>query len=91
MDFLAQHNFRVEYDDGGTIGRRYARADEIGVPISITVDYQTSKDGTVTLRDRDTWRQVRNPWKTIPEHVRSFLDGKLDFSDLGISVKTNYE
>jgi glycyl-tRNA synthetase len=91
MDFLAQHNFRVEYDDGGTVGRRYARADEIGVPISITVDYQTSKDGTVTLRDRDTWRQVRNPWKTIPEHVRSFLDGKLDFSDLGISVKTNYE
>jgi glycyl-tRNA synthetase len=91
MDFLAQHDFRVECDDGGTIGRRYARADEIGVPISVTADYQTSKDDTVTLRDRDTWRQVRNTWKTIPEHVRSFLDGKLNFSDLGISVKTNYE
>jgi glycyl-tRNA synthetase len=91
MDFLAQHDFRVEYDDGGTIGRRYARADEIGVPISITVDYQTARDGTVTLRDRDTWRQVRNPWKIIPEQVRNFLDGKLDFEDLGISVKTNYE
>lgn len=91
MDFLAQHDFRVEYDDGGTIGRRYARADEIGVPISVTADYQTSKDDTVTLRDRDTWRQVRCRWKIIPEQVRNFLDGKLDFADLGISVKTNYE
>jgi len=47
------------YDGSGSIGRRYARADEIGVPKCITVDHQTLEDGTVTLRDRDTTEQVR--------------------------------
>jgi glycyl-tRNA synthetase len=47
------------YDDDGSIGRRYARADEIGIPKVITIDYQTLEDGTVTLRDRDSWNQIR--------------------------------
>ena len=47
------------YDGSGSIGRRYARADEIGIPKCITVDHQTLEDGTVTLRDRDTTEQVR--------------------------------
>jgi glycyl-tRNA synthetase len=47
------------YDDDGSIGRRYARADEIGIPKAITIDYQTLEDGTVTLRDRDSWNQIR--------------------------------
>ncbi len=47
------------YDDTGTIGRRYARADEIGIPYVITVDYQTLEDRTVTIRDRDTRSQIR--------------------------------
>ncbi len=47
------------YDGSGSIGRRYARADEIGVPKCVTVDHQTLEDGTVTLRDRDTGEQVR--------------------------------
>ncbi|MGC9116643.1 MAG: glycine--tRNA ligase [Conexivisphaera sp.] len=51
--------FDVVYDDDGSIGRRYARADEIGVPFAVTVDYQTLRDGTVTLRYRDTWEQER--------------------------------
>jgi len=90
-DFLARHDIQVEYDDTGTIGRRYARADEIGVPISLTVDYQTLKDGSVTLRDRDTWEQIRNEWKIIPELVDQFLVGKLKFSDLGVPVTAAYE
>lgn len=45
---------------GTTIGRRYARTDEIGVPFAITVDYKTLSDGTVTLRERDTMAQVRS-------------------------------
>ena len=49
----------VFYDDSGAIGRRYARADEAGVPACVTVDYDTLKDGTVTLRDRDTRGQER--------------------------------
>jgi glycyl-tRNA synthetase len=89
--FLLEHGFEVEYDEGGTIGRRYARADEVGVPLSITVDYQTKENGTVTLRDRDTWQQVRTQWKSIPEHVRQFLKRELAFSDLGTPVRVAYE
>jgi glycyl-tRNA synthetase len=56
---LLHSGLRVEYDDAGSIGRRYARADEAGIPLGITVDYDTLKDGSVTLRDRDSWSQVR--------------------------------
>ena len=49
------------YDGSGSIGRRYARADEIGIPQCVTVDHQTLEDGTVTLRDRDTGKQLRVP------------------------------
>jgi len=91
VDTLIQHRFDVEYDESGTIGRRYARADEIGVPLSITVDYQTKKDGTVTLRDRDTWTQVRNSLESIPELARGYFAGQLPFSRLGTSVETKLE
>ncbi|MDO5308729.1 MAG: glycine--tRNA ligase [Planctomycetia bacterium] len=49
----------VQYDEKGAVGRRYRRQDEIGTPYCITVDGQTLKDGTVTLRDRDTLEQIR--------------------------------
>ena len=49
----------VEYDDGGQIGRRYRRQDEIGTPWALTVDEQTLEDDTVTIRDRDTMLQER--------------------------------
>ena len=54
---------KAEYDDGGAIGRRYRRQDEIGTPFAVTVDHQTLEDDTVTLRDRDTLAQerVRSP------------------------------
>ena len=52
---------QAEYDDGGSIGKRYRRQDEIGTPWGITVDGQTLDDGTVTLRDRDTLEQTRVP------------------------------
>ena len=51
----------VEYDDGGQIGRRYRRQDEIGTPWALTIDDQTLEDDTVTLRDRDTLAQERIP------------------------------
>jgi glycyl-tRNA synthetase len=49
----------VFYDDGGAIGRRYRRQDEVGTPFGITIDGQSTQDGTVTVRDRDTLQQVR--------------------------------
>jgi glycyl-tRNA synthetase len=51
----------AEYDDGGAIGRRYRRQDEIGTPFAVTVDHQTLEDHTVTLRQRDTLEQERVP------------------------------
>ncbi len=51
--------YQTAYDESGTIGRRYRRQDEIGTPFGITVDHQSLEDGTVTIRDRDTMKQVR--------------------------------
>ena len=56
---LVNEGFYVVYDDSGSIGRRYARADEIGIPFAVTIDHQTLKDDTVTIRDRDSRRQIR--------------------------------
>jgi glycyl-tRNA synthetase len=81
----------VDYDEAGTIGRRYARADEIGVPLSVTVDYKTKQDQTVTIRDRDSWRQVRSDWRSIPEGASRYLRGELGFSELGTPVEVSYE
>jgi glycyl-tRNA synthetase len=57
-DMLRRH-FPVQYDQAGSIGRRYRRQDEIGTPFGITIDHQTMQDDTVTLRDRDSMEQVR--------------------------------
>jgi glycyl-tRNA synthetase len=58
-DELSILGVSTQFDDAGSIGRRYARMDEIGTPYCLTVDYDTLKDGTVTLRDRDSSEQVR--------------------------------
>ena len=64
----------VEYDDGGNIGRRYRRQDEIGTPWAFTIDDVTLEDGTVTVRDRDSLAQERLPL----EGVRAWLDDALE-------------
>jgi glycyl-tRNA synthetase len=51
--------FRADYDESGSIGKRYRRQDEIGTPYCVTVDYDTLKDDSVTIRDRDTMKQER--------------------------------
>jgi glycyl-tRNA synthetase len=63
----------VEYDDGGAIGRRYRRQDEIGTPFAFTIDEQTLEDETVTVRDRDSLGQERLPIGG----VRQWLDDAL--------------
>ncbi|KYH41448.1 MAG: glycyl-tRNA synthetase subunit beta [Candidatus Bathyarchaeota archaeon B26-2] len=80
---LLDEGFLVEYDESGSIGRRYARFDEVGTPICITVDYQTLEDETVTLRDRDTWRQVRTEVRRLPQLLTEYLHWKRGFEDLG--------
>jgi glycyl-tRNA synthetase len=63
------------YDDSGSIGRRYARMDEIGTPCCVTVDYDTKTDGTVTIRDRDSAEQVRVHKSLVPKAVSSLISG----------------
>jgi len=67
-DLLRQH-FTVQYDQAGSIGRRYRRQDEIGTPFGVTIDHQTMQDGTVTLRDRDTMQQERIPIDRLVEEL----------------------
>jgi glycyl-tRNA synthetase len=88
---LSESGLEVELDESGTIGRRYARADEVGVPLSVTVDYKSKEDKTVTIRDRDTWKQVRGDWKELPEAVLRFFRGETEFDALGTPVETDYE
>jgi glycyl-tRNA synthetase len=85
---LIKKGFTAEYDESGSVGRRYARADESGTPLGITVDYNTLKDETVTIRDRDSWKQVRNEIKLLPELLRSYFKFEKNFEDLGILVKS---
>ena len=86
-DKLVDAGLYVFYDESGAIGRRYARADEIGVPVSITVDHRTLEDGTVTLRDRDTWRQVRLPSSRVVEAVKRFVWENASIEELGEPVE----
>jgi len=69
---LKQH-WHVQYDEKGSIGRRYRRQDESGTPFCITADQETLKDGTVTIRDRDTTEQFRVSSREIPAFLRDRL------------------
>ena len=67
--------FMVDYDDAGSIGKRYRREDEIGTPFCVTVDFDTETDGCVTVRDRDTMEQVRLPI----DELTAYIEARLDF------------
>ena len=83
---LMKEGFVVEYDGAGSIGRRYARADEAGTPLCITVDYQTLKDNTVTIRDRDSWKQVRIKIEFLSKNLCAYFSHEKDFEDVGEST-----
>lgn len=83
---LKQNGFSVFYDESGSIGRRYRRMDEIGVGLSITCDHQTLEDSTITIRDRDTMRQIRVKTDDIPSVIRRFLNGE-EITKLGRVIK----
>jgi len=67
---LREEGIAAYYDDSGTIGRRYARMDEIGTPFCVTVDHQTLEDDTVTVRDRDTTEQERKKREEVVEYIK---------------------
>jgi len=84
---LMRKGFAAEYDESGSIGRRYARADESGTPLGVTVDYDTLKDDTVTIRDRDSWKQVRTQIKQLPEMLWAYFRFEKNFEDMGQLIK----
>jgi len=72
-DMLSK-KFMVDYDETGSIGKRYRRQDEIGTPFCITYDFDSENDGCVTVRDRDTMEQVRMPISELEAYIAEKLD-----------------
>src|SRR5690349_12520967 len=61
-------------DSGASIGRRYARNDELGTPFGITVDFQSAQDDTITLRERDSTKQIREKIEVIVDLVKDMCE-----------------
>lgn len=68
-------SFNVDYDEAGSIGKRYRREDEIGTPYCVTIDFDTLEDESVTVRDRDTMQQIR----VKIDELEEFIEDKLNF------------
>jgi glycyl-tRNA synthetase len=83
---LVNEGFLVEYDESGSIGRRYARADEIGAQLGITIDYDTLGNDTVTVRDRDSWKQVRTKIDGLATLLHQYFGNKIGFDQLGTPI-----
>jgi glycyl-tRNA synthetase len=80
---LRAHGISNKIDDSSqSIGRRYARNDELGTPFGITIDFQTVKDGTITLRERDSTQQIRATQDHIFAIIKDVIDEKREWSDV---------
>ena len=66
--------FSVDYDEAGSIGKRYRRQDEIGTPLCITFDFDSLEDNSVTVRDRDTMEQVRIPVTEVEDFIAKKIE-----------------
>ncbi|MBW2981097.1 glycine--tRNA ligase [Candidatus Woesearchaeota archaeon] len=75
--------FVCQFDTSGSVGRRYARADEIGVPYCITVDFDTLKDKAVTIRDRDSTKQVRVKIDHLKDTLNKLINSDIEFEKAG--------
>ncbi len=80
-------DFKCFYDETSSIGRRYARSDEVGTSFCVTIDYETLKKKDVTIRDRDSMKQRRIKIKDLKENISKLLNEKIKFNKIGKSVK----
>ena len=76
-----QISFKVD-QSGVSIGKRYSRNDELGIPLGITIDYESLEDNSFTLRDRDSTKQVRASLDEILEAVTKMVKGKETWADV---------
>ncbi|MFA5686852.1 MAG: glycine--tRNA ligase [Bacilli bacterium] len=67
---ILNKHFQVTYDESGSIGRRYRRQDAIGTPFAVTIDFETSSDQSVTIRERDSMKQIRLPITEIVNYLK---------------------
>jgi len=77
-----RQEFNIAYDKSGSIGRRYARNDEIGTPFCITIDDESLKNKDVTIRDRNSRIQKRIKIKDLRDNLRKLINGEKNFEDL---------
>jgi glycyl-tRNA synthetase len=86
LDDLRSRGIRVDYDTSGSIGRRYRRNDEVGTPYCVTIDYETLEKGSVTIRDRDSMRQIKVEVNQLSAILEALLAGDQKFEDAGTPV-----
>jgi len=83
-----RQDFNVIYDKSGSVGRRYARNDEIGTPYCITIDADSDKGKDCTIRDRNTTKQIRVKIDKLKGILKDLVNGKVEFEKVGKLVKT---
>lgn len=67
-------------DSGASLGKRYSRSDEVGIPFALTVDFDTAKDSAITIRERDSCAQVRAPMAEVPAVLKALCEGEMEWS-----------
>lgn len=86
LENLRSRGIRTDYDTSGSIGRRYRRNDEVGTPYDVTVDYETIEKGTVTVRDRDSMRQIKVSIEDLVGTLEELLSGAKKFEEAGAMI-----
>ena len=86
---MLKDNLVVQYDKSGSVGKRYARSDEIGIPYCITVDFESREDNCVTVRDRDTTKQIRVNIEELKDVINKLLNKEIEFEKAGKMVEEN--
>ena len=81
-DSLRENGFITTFETSGSIGRKYARSDEVGIPYAITVDYDSLEDKKVTIRNRDDFQQKRIAINRVPIVVKDLIEGNIEFEDI---------
>jgi len=84
---LLKKDFDVFYDETGSIGKRYARADEVGTPFCVTIDYDSLENDSCTIRNRDDTKQIRVKIKDLTSTLKQLIEGKLEFEKAGNLIK----
>ncbi|MBU4502913.1 MAG: glycine--tRNA ligase [Nanoarchaeota archaeon] len=79
--------FDLSYDESGSIGKRYLRAAELGVPYCVTIDFDSTKKKDVTIRDRDSEKQIRVKISDLKETLKKLIKGDLKFARAGKEIK----